>query len=84
MFESVSAPPNRRTSLIAAGSAIVLIWLSLFTVKETDFVLITQFGRPLYTITGAGLHIKWFFQNATPIPITREIPASTRTPQRIR
>ena len=33
--------------------------------KETEFVLVTQFGRPLYAIAGAGLHAKWAFQSAT-------------------
>jgi membrane protease subunit HflC len=28
-------------------------------------VLVTQFGRPVYTITDAGLHAKWPFQSAT-------------------
>ena len=27
-------------------------------------MLVTQFGRPLYTVTDAGLHAKWFFQTA--------------------
>lgn len=51
----------------AAGAAalVLLAWLSLFPVRETEFVLITQFGRPLYTVTQAGLHAKWFFQSAT-------------------
>jgi membrane protease subunit HflC len=43
---------------------IVFLWLSLYSIRETDFVLVTQFGRPLYTVTNAGLHIKWFFQTA--------------------
>ncbi len=51
----------------AAGGllAVLLIWLSFYTVRETDFVLITQFGRPLYTVSDAGLHAKWFFQSST-------------------
>ncbi len=47
--------------------AVVLIgflYLSFFTVRETEFVLITQFGRPVYTVSEAGLNIKWFFQTA--------------------
>ena len=50
----------------AAGALVVLVlgWLTLYTVRETQFVLITQFGRPLYTVTDAGLHAKWFFQSA--------------------
>jgi membrane protease subunit HflC len=50
-------------ALIIAG--ILLCWLTFFTVKETDFVLVTQFGRPLYTVADAGLHVKWPFQSAT-------------------
>jgi membrane protease subunit HflC len=46
------------------GAALLLVWLSLFSVRETESVLVTQFGKPLYTVTGAGLHVKWFFQSA--------------------
>ena len=50
----------------AAGAVVLLLffWLTLFSVRETEFVLVTQFGRPVYTVTEAGLHAKWFFQNA--------------------
>ena len=49
----------------AAGTiaVLLLIYLTFFSVRETDFVLVTQFGRPVRTITNAGLHMKWFFQN---------------------
>jgi membrane protease subunit HflC len=49
----------------AAGviAALLLIYLTFFSVRETEFVLVTQFGRPVRTITTAGLHMKWFFQN---------------------
>ena len=46
-------------------AALVLGYRTLFPVKETEFVLITQFGRPLYAVTSAGLHAKWPFQSAT-------------------
>jgi regulator of protease activity HflC (stomatin/prohibitin superfamily) len=51
----------------AAGAIVFLIfcWLTFYTVRETQFVLITQFGRPLYTVADAGLHGKWLFQTAT-------------------
>jgi membrane protease subunit HflC len=49
----------------AALAVVLLAWLSFLPVKETEFVLITQFGRPTRTITEPGLHAKWFFQNAT-------------------
>src|SRR5262247_3723801 len=41
--------------------AIFILWATFFSVRETEFVLITQFGR---TIPDAGLHAKWFFQTA--------------------
>jgi membrane protease subunit HflC len=50
--------------LIAIFATVVLASLSLYTVSETEFALITQFGRPVRTITQAGLHAKWFFQTA--------------------
>jgi membrane protease subunit HflC len=49
----------------AAGLAIILfLWLTFYSIRETEFVLVTQFGKPLYTVTDAGLHAKWFFQSA--------------------
>lgn len=50
--------------LITVFTIVVLALLSLYTVSETEFALITQFGRPVRTITDAGLHAKWFFQTA--------------------
>src|SRR6185295_18004950 len=44
--------------------AILLLWATFFSVRETEFVLITQFGRPVRTINEAGLHAKWFFQTS--------------------
>jgi membrane protease subunit HflC len=44
--------------------AILFLWLTFFSVRETEFVLVTQFGKPVRTITEAGLHVKWFFQSA--------------------
>ena len=49
----------------AAVAGAAFLWSSLFQVRETEFVLVTQFGRPLYTVTEAGLSSKWFFQSAT-------------------
>src|SRR5215475_5704098 len=43
---------------------ILILWATFFSVRETEFVLITQFGRPIRTTTEAGLHAKWFFQTA--------------------
>lgn len=48
----------------AAAVCLLLVWLSFFAVRETEFVLLTQFGRPVRTVTTAGLHAKWFFHTA--------------------
>lgn len=48
-----------------AAAALLLVYTAFFSVRETEFVLITQFGRPVYTITDAGLHMKWPFRSAT-------------------
>jgi membrane protease subunit HflC len=42
--------------------ALILIRSTFFAVDETEFVLVTQFGRPVRLITQAGLHAKWLFQ----------------------
>jgi membrane protease subunit HflC len=45
--------------------AVLFLWLTFFSERETEFVLVTQFGRPLYTVSDAGLHMKWFFHSST-------------------
>src|ERR1700680_3222851 len=48
----------------AAGVAAILVlgYLTFFSVRETEFVLVTQFGRPVRTVTEAGLNVKLPFQ----------------------
>ena len=50
-----------------AGGVVVLLLLyaSFLTVRETEFVLVTAFGRPVRTITEAGPHVKWPHESAT-------------------
>jgi membrane protease subunit HflC len=48
----------------AVIAAAILCGMTLFPVRETEFVLVTQFGRPVRTITDAGLKAKWPFQTA--------------------
>jgi membrane protease subunit HflC len=48
----------------AVVAALVLSYLTFFSVRETEFVLVTQFGRPVRTVTEAGLNAKWPFQTA--------------------
>src|SRR5688572_27466941 len=52
----------KKPILIVVG--LVILWATFFTVRETEFVLVTQFGRPVRTVNTAGLHVKWPFQNA--------------------
>jgi modulator of FtsH protease HflC len=51
----------------AAGvlAGLILLYLVFFQVRETEFVLITQFGRPIETVTEAGLHMKLPWRSST-------------------
>jgi membrane protease subunit HflC len=46
-----------------AASGLLLAYLSLYCVRETEFALVTQFGRPVRTVLEAGLYAKWPFQS---------------------
>lgn len=48
--------------VVCAGVVLLLFYLSLYSVRETEFALVTQFGRPVRTVANAGLHVKWPFQ----------------------
>ena len=49
-----------RAAAVAGG--LLLVYLSFYCVRETEFALVTQFGRPVRTVLEAGLHVKWPFQ----------------------
>ena len=51
--------------LVIAAVVLVVLLRSFYTARETEYVLITEFGKPLYAADGAGLHAKWFWQSAT-------------------
>jgi modulator of FtsH protease HflC len=51
-----------RNSLLVAGAILLALYLSCFAVRETEFVLVTQFGKPIRVVADAGLHAKWPFQ----------------------
>jgi modulator of FtsH protease HflC len=55
-----------RRYLPGAGVALflLLLYLTFFSVRETEFVLITLFGRPVRTVSEAGLHVKWPLETA--------------------
>jgi membrane protease subunit HflC len=48
-------------AVIAGG--LLLVYLTFYTTRETEFALITQFGRPVRTVVNAGLHVKWPYQS---------------------
>ena len=58
---------QERTRRFLSITALALVALALFyrtgfTVDETQFAIVTQFGKPVRTITTAGLKLKWPWQ----------------------
>ncbi len=43
--------------------ALTLLYRTVFTIDETRFAIVTQFGRPVRTITTAGVKLKWPWQS---------------------
>jgi membrane protease subunit HflC len=56
---------NKYLYAFIVAAALILGYRTFLTVQETEFVLVTQFGRPVYMIGQAGLHFKWAFQSAS-------------------
>ncbi len=57
---------NNRKFLLRAAlvlAVLVLLLRTVFTLDETQYAVITQFGRPVRTLTDAGLHAKWPWQS---------------------
>src|SRR5436190_10254853 len=56
---------NRKllTITILALVAFTLLYRSVFTLDETQFAIVTQFGKPVRTLTTAGLKLKWPWQS---------------------
>src|SRR5690349_1088948 len=56
---------TRKVIFIAALALIaaVALWRTFFTVDETQYAIVTQFGRPVRTIRYAGLQVKWPWQS---------------------
>lgn len=59
----LTSPDWRRVGLVVL--ALAFVFRTLYIVRETEYVLVTEFGKPLYTLGDAGLHVKWFWQSAT-------------------
>jgi len=49
---------------LAVALAGIAVWRSVLLVDETELVIVTQFGRPVATLTEAGLHFKLPYQSA--------------------
>src|SRR5215510_12424181 len=43
--------------------ALTLLYRTAFTLDETQFAVVTQFGKPVRTLTTAGLKLKWPWQS---------------------
>jgi modulator of FtsH protease HflC len=43
--------------------ALTLLYRTAFTIDETQFAIVTQFGKPVRAITTAGLKLKWPWQS---------------------
>jgi membrane protease subunit HflC len=56
---------TRRFLLLAALAlvALTLLYRAVFTLDETQFAIVTQFGKPVRTLTTAGLKLKWPWQS---------------------
>lgn len=57
--------PIPRRAIFGVILLLAVLFRSFYTVRETEFVLVTEFGKPLYTIGSAGLWTKWPWQSAT-------------------
>jgi membrane protease subunit HflC len=56
---------TRRFLALAALAlvALALVYRTVFALDETQFAIVTQFGKPVRTITTAGLKLKWPWQS---------------------
>lgn len=51
-------------ALIALSIVVLaLSYRTVFTVDETQYAIVTQFGKPVRTLTSAGLKLKWPWQS---------------------
>lgn len=54
---------QKKILVAAIAGGLLLVYLTFYSTRETEFALITQFGRPVRTVVNAGLHVKWPFQS---------------------
>ncbi|MBM4017260.1 MAG: protease modulator HflC [Planctomycetes bacterium] len=55
---------KRLLIILLVAAAALVAWRSLVFVDEAEFVIVTQFGRPVSTLREAGLHFKMPYQSA--------------------
>ena len=53
-----------RWLLLLAAVALAAVYRTVLFVDETQFVIVTQFGRPVRTLRDAGFHLKLPYQSA--------------------
>jgi membrane protease subunit HflC len=46
-------------SCLAVGVVVAAIWTCFFTVRESESVIVTLFGKPVRALDAAGLALKW-------------------------
>ena len=56
---------RRHRLTILALLALAVLWRCFYSVRETEFALVTEFGRPVQTVAEAGLHFKWPWRSAS-------------------
>ncbi len=56
-FDWRAALHRHRTWLLGL-LGLLLAWSTLFTVRESEFAFVTRFGKPIRTVTEAGLRVK--------------------------
>jgi membrane protease subunit HflC len=55
---------KRKWLIVPAALVVAAAYLSVLFVDEAEFVIVTQFGRPVRTLREAGLHFKAPYQSA--------------------
>lgn len=55
---------KRKWLVLVVALAALAAWRTLLFVDEAEFVIVTQFGRPVETLREAGLHLKLPYQSA--------------------
>jgi membrane protease subunit HflC len=52
-------PNPKLLSCLAVAVAVAAVWTCFFTVRESESVIVSLFGKPVRTLDAAGLALKW-------------------------